>query len=92
MNYQVLLETFVADESIREDKLQLLELELKTQIETIKFSRSQGCTEEAPAHICERTHLPQGSNWIPCFASILDKSYPHSLWTKSRRENSLSYC
>tara|TARA_Y100001968_G_scaffold22215_1_gene17564 strand:+ start:129 stop:431 length:303 start_codon:yes stop_codon:yes gene_type:complete len=84
MNYQILLESYAAGENISEDELQLLELELDTQLENIKISRSQGCTEEAPKHICEAAQVCEGSSWITCFASILDKSYPPSLGIKSR--------
>ena len=86
MNYQILLESYAAGESISEDELPLLELELDIQIENIKFSRSQGCTKEAPHNICKSAHVGEGSIWIICFASILDKSYPHSLGRKSRAE------
>ena len=84
MNYQILLESYAAGEKISEDELALLELELDTQIETLKFSHSQGCTEEAPKHICEAAEVREGSSWITCFASILDKSNPPSLGIKSR--------
>ena len=84
MNYQILLESYAAGESISEDELPLLELELDIQIENIKFSRSQGCTKKAPPNICKAAQVCEGSSWITCFASILDKSYPHSLGTKSR--------
>ena len=84
MNYQLLLESYAAGENISEAELALLELELDTQIETIKFSRSEGCTEEAPKHICEAAQVREGSSWITCFASILDKANPLSLGKKSR--------
>ena len=84
MNYQLLLESYAAGENITKNELPLLELELDTQIQSIKFSRSQGCTEEAPKHICEAAQICEGSSWITCLASILDKSYPPSLGTKSR--------
>tara|TARA_Y100001968_G_scaffold290500_1_gene294329 strand:+ start:540 stop:842 length:303 start_codon:yes stop_codon:yes gene_type:complete len=84
MNYQILLESYSSGESISEDELALLELELETQIENITFSRSQGCTEEAPKNICEAAQVCEGSNWITCLASILDKSYPTSIGTKAR--------
>ena len=84
MNYQILLESYAAGENISEDELPLLELELDNQIETIKFSRSQGCTKEAPKHICEAAQVKKGSSWITCLASILDRSYPLSIGTKSR--------
>ena len=84
MNYQILLESYSKSQSISEDELPLLELELDTQIETIKISSSQACTEEAPKHICKAAEVCDRSSWITCFASILDKSNPPSLGKKSR--------
>tara|TARA_Y100001968_G_scaffold201678_1_gene185217 strand:+ start:322 stop:513 length:192 start_codon:yes stop_codon:yes gene_type:complete len=52
MNYQILIERYVAGESINKDELSLLELELFSQLESIKFSGPQVCTEKAPKHIC----------------------------------------
>ena len=46
MNYQILLESYAAGECINKDELSLLELELDSQLESIKFSRTQGCTEK----------------------------------------------
>ena len=54
MNYQILLESYAAGEWINKDEISLLELELDSQLESIKFSRTQGCTEKAPKHICEQ--------------------------------------
>ena len=62
MNYQILLESYCAGEGINKDELSLLELELDSQLESIKFSRTQGCTEKAPKHICEAAQVCEGSN------------------------------
>ena len=51
MIYQILLESYAAGEDINKEELSLLELELDSQLESIKFSRNQGCTEKAPKHI-----------------------------------------
>ena len=51
MNYQILLESYAAGEGINKGELSLLELELDSQLESIKFSRTHGCTEKAPKHI-----------------------------------------
>ena len=84
MNYQILLESYAAGIGINEDELSLLELELDSQLESIKFSRTQGCIEKAPKHICETAQVCEGSSWITCFASILDKANPLALGKKSR--------
>ena len=59
-------------------------MELNFQLESINFSRTQGCTEKAPKHICVAAQVREGSSWITCFASILDKANPLSLGKKSR--------
>ncbi len=84
MNYQILLESYAIGEGINKNELLLLELELDSQLDSIKFSRTQGCTEKAPKHICEAAQVCEGSCWINCFASILDKANPLPLGTKSR--------
>ena len=84
MIYQILLESYAAGEWINKDEISLLELELDSQLESIKFSRTQGCTEKAPKHICEAAQVCEGSSWLTCFASILDKANPLSLGNKSR--------
>ena len=62
MNYQILLESYAAGECINKDELSLLELELDAQLASIKFSRTQGCTEIAPQHICEAAQVCEGSS------------------------------
>ena len=84
MNYQILLESYAAGEGINKDELSLLELELYSQLESIKHSRTQGCTEKAPKRICDAAQVCEGSSWITCFASILDKANPLSPGKKSR--------
>ena len=39
MNYQILLEGYASGEGINKDELSLLELELESQLESIKFSQ-----------------------------------------------------
>ena len=46
MNYQILLESYAAGEGINKDELSLLKLELDSQLESIQYSRTQGCTEK----------------------------------------------
>ena len=84
MNYQILLESYAYGEGISKDEFSLLEFELDSQLESIKFSRTQGCTDKAPKHICGAAQVCEGSSWITCFASILDKANPLSLGNKSR--------
>lgn len=84
MNYQLLMECYASGSEISEDELQMLEIELYTQIESIKVSRNQGCLQIAPKHICNTALVCEGSIWITCLAAVLDKSNPPAIGTKSR--------
>ena len=86
MNYHILIESYAAGEWINKDEISLLELVLDSQLESIKFSRTKGCPEKAPKHICVAAQVCKGSSWLTRFASILDKANPLSLGNKSRRE------
>ena len=84
INYEILLESYAAGECINKDELLLLELELSSQLQSIKFSRThQGCIEKAPKHICEAAQVYEGIICIASFDSILDKANPISLGKKS---------
>ncbi len=87
MNYQMLLECHAAGTSITKQEAKLLDLELESQIASIKVSRLHGCIEVAPDHICQSTNVCQGSFWITCFAAVLDKITPVALGKKTREEN-----
>ncbi len=84
MNYQMLIECYASGSDITKDEIQMLEIELDTQIESIKVSRTQGCLEIAPKHICHASFVCEGSIWITCLASVLDKFTPPVLGEKSR--------
>ena len=84
MNYQLLLECFSSGSEMTKDELQMLEIELDTQIESIKVSRTQGCLQIAPKHICDAALVCEGSTWITCLASVLDKCSPPSLGQKAK--------
>ena len=66
------------------DKLQMLEIELGTQIESIKVSRTQGCLKIAPKHICQAALVCEGSTWITCLAAVLDNCLPPSIGQKAK--------
>ena len=57
MNYQLLLECYSSGSEMTKDELQMLEIELDTQVESIKVSRTQGCLEIAPTHISQAAHV-----------------------------------
>ena len=65
MNYQILLESYAAGEGINKDELSLLELVFDSQLESIKFSRTEGCTEKAPKHICKAAQACEGNIGSP---------------------------
>ena len=84
MNYQMLLECHAAGTAITKREAQLLDLELDSQIASIKVSRTQGCIEIAPDHICEAAHVCKGSFWITCFAAVLDQLIPVPIGEQAR--------
>ena len=84
MNYQMLLECHAAGTAITEKEAHLLDLELDSQIASIKVSRTQGCIEFAPDHICEVAQVCKGSFWITCFAAVLDEVTPVATGKKAR--------
>ena len=84
MNYQLLLECYSSGNEITKDELQMLDIELDTQLESIKVSTTQGCLQSAPKHICDVALVCEGSFWITCLAAVLDKCSPPSLGSKSK--------
>ncbi len=84
MNYQLLLECYSSGSEMTNDELQMLEIELDTQIECIKVSRTQGCLKIAPKHICQAASVCEGSIWITCLAAVLDKCSPPPLGEKAK--------
>jgi len=53
MNYQLLIESYSLGSSLSEQEIELLSLELETQIMNINISTEFGCFKSAPSHICE---------------------------------------
>ena len=84
MNYQMLIECHAAGTAITKYEAQLLDLELDSQIASIKVSRNQDCIEVAPDHICKAALVCKGSFWITCFAAVLDQINPVPMGTKAR--------
>ena len=90
MNYQMLLECYSAGTAINKQEAQLLDIELESQLASIKYSRTQGCIEIAPDHICKTAQVCKGSFWITCLAALLDKFRPAPLGSQKRSEKVLS--
>ena len=76
MNYQLLIESYSFGTSLSEQEIQLLSLELETQIMNINISTEFGFLKSAPSHICEGLNLKKNTYWIMCLAEILDLHKP----------------
>ena len=76
MNYQLLIESYSLGSSLSEQEIELLSLELETQIMNIKISTEFGCFKSAPSNICEGLKLKKDTYWIMCLAEILDLHNP----------------
>ena len=79
MNYQLLIESYSFGTALSEQEIELLSLELETQIMNIKISTEFGCLKSAPSHICEKLNLKKDTYWIMCLAEILDLQKSHKL-------------
>ena len=76
MNYQLLIESYSFGTTLSEREIELLSLELETQIMNINISTEFGCFKSAPSHICEGLNLKKDTFWIMCLAEILDLHKP----------------
>ena len=72
MNYQLLIESYSFGTALSKQEIELLSLELETQIMNINISTEFGCFKSAPSHICEGLNLKKNTYWIMCLAEILD--------------------
>ena len=72
MNYQLLIESYSFGTDLSEQEIELLNLELETQMMNINISTEFGCFKSAPSHICEGLNLKKETFWIMCLAEILD--------------------
>ena len=64
MNYQLLIESYTLGSSLSEQEIELLSLELETQIMNINISTEFGFFKSAPSHICEGLNLKKDTYWI----------------------------
>ena len=76
MNYQLLIESYCFGSSLSEQEIELLTLELESQIMNINISTEFGFFKSAPTHICESLNLKKDTYWIMCLAEILDLHKP----------------
>ncbi len=76
MNYQLLIESYSFGTTPSNQEIELLSLELETQIMNMNISTDFGCFNSAPTHICKGLNLRKGTSWIMCLAEILDIHNP----------------
>ena len=79
MNYQLLIESYSFGTTLSKQEIELLSLELETQIMNMNISTDFGCFKSAPSHICKGLHLRKGTFWIMCLSEILDIHNPPKL-------------
>ena len=72
MNYQLLIESYSFGTDLSEQEIELLNLELETQIMNTNISTEFDCFKSAPSHICEGLNLKKDTFWIMCLAEVLD--------------------
>ena len=77
MNYQLLIESYSFGTTLSNQEIELLKLELETQI--MNISKDFGCFKSAPSHICKGLNLRKGTSWIMCLAEILDIHKPSKI-------------
>ena len=79
MNYQLLIESYSFGTPLSEHEIELLRLELETQIMNINVSTEFACFKSAPSYICEGLNLKKDTYWIMCLAEIIDLHMPLKL-------------
>ena len=72
MNYQLLIESYSFGTTLSVSEVNLLILELDTQILNLDLSMDIQCLVSAPNHICKGLKLRLGSLWITCLAEVID--------------------
>ena len=53
MNYQLLIESYSFGTTLSNQEIELLNLELETQIINMNISKDIGCFKSAPSHVCK---------------------------------------
>jgi len=76
MNYQLLIESYSFGTTLNNQEIELLCLELETQILNLDISSKKGFLLPAPTHICKGLNLRKGTYWITCLAEVIDKHKP----------------
>ena len=79
MNYQLLIESYFLGTKLSNKEIELLSLELETQIINMNISTDFDFFKSAPSHICKGLKLRKGTFWIICLAEILDLHKPSKI-------------
>ena len=73
MNYQLLIESYSFGTSLSNQEVELLVLELDTQLTNLSITNELGCLKSAPSYICKGLNLKKGTYWITCLAEVIDR-------------------
>ena len=76
MNYQLLIESYSFGTSLSQQEIELLSLELETQIKNINISTEFSCFKSSASHICKGLNLKKDTYWIICLDEIIDLHKP----------------
>ena len=88
MNYQLLIESFSFGTTLSSTEIELLILELDTQIINLEISKDLEFLKPAPSHVCKGLKLRKGSFWITCLAEVIDI---HKSFNSSRTKGVVVY-
>ena len=72
----MLIESYSLGTNLSTQEIELLSIELETQIMNINLSKDFDCFKSAPSQICKRLNLRKGTFWIICLSEILDIHKP----------------
>ena len=72
MNYQLLIESYSKGTELSNQEIDLLSIELETQIINLKITKNLGCLNYAPDHICDFLKIKRKSFWIICLGEVID--------------------
>ena len=73
MNYQLLIESYSFGTTLSNQEIELLILELETQLINLTHTNELGCLKSAPTYICNGLDLKKGTYWITCLAEVIDR-------------------
>ena len=66
----------ITKQALSNQEVELLNLELDTQMINLNISQEYLFLKPAPYYICKGLNLRQGSYWITCLAEVIDRHKP----------------